>query len=86
MKDQQGDHDGKSKTASAVDGAHYPDPQESPTYAEISARAHQLWLEQGQPLDAAMGNWLEAERELKAAANSRRLVQKVHERAGSVQS
>lgn len=86
MANPRTDHDGKSKTASAVDGEHYPDPQESPTYAEICARSHQLWLEQGQPLEAAMGNWLEAERELKAAANSRRLVQKVHERSGSVQA
>jgi hypothetical protein len=87
------DRDGKSQTASAVDGQRYPDPQEdpisqpaeTPTYADIAARAHQLWLEQGQPPDSSERNWLAAERELKAAANSRRLVKGVHENSGSVQ-
>jgi hypothetical protein len=87
------DHDGKSTSATAVDGRHYPDleedpishPAEAPTYADIATRAHQLWLEQGQPPDSSERNWLEAERELKAAANSRRLVKGVHQRSGSVQ-
>lgn len=85
--DRHGDHDGKSKTASAADSGHYPDPGEDavPTYEDIAARAHQLWLAQGQPTDSAERNWLEAERELQASAKSRRLVAQVHEHAGSVQ-
>jgi len=87
------DYDGKSKSASATEVQRYPDPDgessssavEAPTYADIAERAHQLWLEQGQPPNSSERNWLEAERELKAAANSRRLVQGVHERSGSVQ-
>lgn len=89
-----GDHDGKSKSASAVDGTHYPHPAESsvdeetepPSHADIAARAHQMWLEQGQPEGSADQNWLEAERELKTAAGSRSLVHQVHQHAGSVQS
>ena len=86
------DYDGKS-SASAVDGQHNPGPEEDPSshpveapaYAAIAARAHQLWLEHGQPPDSSERDWLEAERELKVAAGSRRLVKGVHERSGSVQ-
>ncbi|MGH9646974.1 MAG: DUF2934 domain-containing protein [Bryobacteraceae bacterium] len=87
LMDRYGDHDGKSKSASAADGRHYPDPGDdaAPAYQDIAARAHQIWLEQGQPLDSAEQNWLEAERELRASATSRRLVEQVHEHAGSVQ-
>ena len=61
------DHDGKSTSASAVNGRHYRDleedpishPAEAPAYADIAARAHQLWLEQGQPPDSSERNWLE---------------------------
>ena len=83
----QGDHDGKSKTASAVDSSRYPDPAEdgTPTYAEISDRAHQIWLEQGQPSDSAEQNWLQAERELRASDTTRRVVEQVRAHAGSVQ-
>ena len=83
----QGDHDGKSKSASAVDSQSYPEPVEdgAPAYADIADRAHQIWLEQGQPADSAEQNWLQAERELRASATSRRLVQQVHAQAGSVQ-
>ena len=83
----QGDHDGKSKTASAVDSSRYPEPAEdgAPTYAEIADRAHQIWLEQGQPADSAEQNWLQAERELQASGTSRRLVEQVRAHAGSVQ-
>lgn len=58
----------------------------APTHAEIASRAYQLWLEQGRPPDSAEGNWLEAERELHAAAKSHSLIAKVHERGGSVQA
>ena len=89
-----GDHDGKSKSSSAADHSHYPDPRERavdeqtepPGNAEIAARAHQLWVEQGKPSGSAEQNWFEAERELKTAAGSRTLVHKLHQQAGSVQS
>jgi hypothetical protein len=88
------DRDGKSKSASAVDQKRYSDltedpisqPAETPSYEDIAARAHQLWLEQGQPPDSSERNWLEAERELKAAATSRRMLKGVHEKSGSVQA
>ena len=87
------DHDGKSKAASAVDSRRYPGQENSsapapagvPTHEEIATRAHELWLKEGQPRDSAERNWLEAERELTAAATSRRLVEQVHDTAGSVQ-
>ena len=89
----QSDHDGKSKTASPVDSSRYPEPAAlsakvddgAPTYSEISDRAHQIWLEQGQPADSAEQNWLQAERELQASGTSRRLVEQVRAHAGSVQ-
>jgi hypothetical protein len=62
------------------------DDQRTVTHAEINARAHQLWIEQGKPSDAAERNWLEAERELNAAVKSRSLLEKVNQRGGSVQS
>jgi Protein of unknown function (DUF2934) len=91
-----GDQDGKSKTASAVDEKHYPEvrredherpePSRLPAHAEISARAHQLWLEQGCPEGAQEENWLQAERELHDSMVSRRLTEISHEKGGSVQS
>jgi Protein of unknown function (DUF2934) len=87
------DYDGKSQAASAVDRPRYPGPDESsarepagtPTHQEIAARAHQLWLQEGQPPESAERNWLDAERELKEAAISRRLIEMAHQGAGSVQ-
>ncbi len=87
------DHDGKSKTASAADASRYPHPDQpsepepagTPSHEEIAARAHQLWLEEGQPSGSAERNWFDAERELKTGAVSRRLIEQVHERSGSVQ-
>jgi hypothetical protein len=87
------DYDGKSTSASALDGQSKPAPEEDPSshpieapaYAAIAARAHQLWLEQGQQPDSSERNWLEAERELKVAASSRRLIKGVHQQSGSVQ-
>ncbi len=65
------DHDGKSKTALAVEGEHYPNgaSQEDhllPTHSEIAALAHQIWLEQGRPHHSAENDWIEAERRLMA--------------------
>jgi hypothetical protein len=89
--DRLGDHDGKSKSASAVDVKHYPHPGEnaispaSPTHAEIAARAHELWIEQGRPPDSAERIWFEAERELKGLTGSRSLIDQVYNQSGSVQ-
>ena len=86
------DHDGKSKSASGVDAPHYPSPAEDipsvarPTEAEIAARAHELWVEEGRPNDCAERHWLEAERELKAATQSRNLIDQVYTHSGSVQN
>ncbi len=65
------DHDGKSKTASAVDAEHYPDgdPQPDhllPTHSEIAALAHKIWIEHGRPNHSAESDWREAERRLMA--------------------
>ncbi len=91
-----GDQDGKSKTASAVDAEHYPPigkqehdaPPPPVPYSkeDIAARAHQIWLEEGCPEGAAEAHWLEAERQLKDAALSRRLTAISHEKGGSVQN
>jgi hypothetical protein len=91
-----GDQDGKSKTASAVDGDHYPpiskkdheppDAPALPTDPEIAERAYRLWIEGGCQEGSEEQNWLEAERELHDAALSRRLTQIAHEKGGSVQS
>ncbi len=56
------------------------------THAEIKERAHQLWIEEGNPPDSAERNWLEAEHELNASAKSRSLLETVNQRGGSVQS
>ncbi len=76
------------------DDLHYPEPADGPaaesagrpTHAEIAARAHQLWLEEGQPQHCAERHWLQAERELQEAGNSDSLIERVHERAGSAQA
>jgi hypothetical protein len=91
-----GDQDGKSRTASAVDEEHYPsitkkdheppEPSALPTEAEIADRAYHLWIERGYLEGSDEQNWLEAERELRDAALSRRLTQINHEKGGSVQN
>lgn len=69
---QPTDHDGKSKTASAVDDGHYPEqnevtnPNNEPTHAQIAARAQELWRKRGCQDGFAERDWLEAERELGA--------------------
>jgi len=89
-----GDHDGKSKTASASDAEHYPEINETPdhtrvkhrvTHAEIARRAYELWLEQGSPDHAAEKNWHEAERELETGGDPQNQLHHVYEKAGSVQ-
>jgi hypothetical protein len=89
------DRDGKTKTASAVDSAHYPEqnevPQEHPLVSEgadieaIKARAYELWVERGCPHGSADQDWHLAEQELRARKGSQRISDKLHESSGSVQ-
>jgi hypothetical protein len=90
------DHDGKSKTASAVDEGHYPeintdaaeqpqDPGHPPTEDEIAERAHQIWLERGCPSGSAVQDWQEAERQLRLAHTSKVQIRTLHDSSGSVQ-
>ena len=81
------DHD--DKNASTVDSGHFPDTGDAnasqvsgPTQAEIAARAHQLWLEQGQPHGCDEQHWHQAEQELRAAAAA----ESPNERADSAQA
>jgi len=91
--DRFGDHDGKSKSASAVDVAHYPDPGvESDsdsagrlTHQRISERAHHFWLQEGCPEHCAERHWQQAENELRDGSGSKNLIEKIHQNAGSVQ-
>ncbi|HMF79125.1 MAG TPA: DUF2934 domain-containing protein [Bryobacteraceae bacterium] len=69
---QFSDHDGKSKTSSAVDAEHYPDgdPQQNPerannpSHAEIAALAYRIWEHRGRPAHSQAEDWAEAERQL----------------------
>jgi hypothetical protein len=91
------DHDGKSKTASAVDAAHYPEQDEVenpnfeealdlPTREQIAERALKIWHTRGCPPNSALLDWLQAEEELKAAFQSRNVIEATARRYGSVQS
>ncbi|MGH9665152.1 MAG: DUF2934 domain-containing protein, partial [Bryobacteraceae bacterium] len=56
-------HDRKPKISPAADSEQISQPApsiQSPAHEEIAARAHELWLEQGQPPGSAESNWLEA--------------------------
>jgi Protein of unknown function (DUF2934) len=79
-----GDHD-DAHTPKPANQTSSPRQATEPTPSEIAERAHQLWLEQGMPANTAEQNWMDAERELKAAFRSHSLVEKVDENAGSVQ-
>ena len=79
--------DHNNKDASAVDSGHFPDTGDAshvsaPTPSEIAARAHQLWLEEGQPHGSDERHWLQAEQELRAAAGT----DDANERADSAQA
>ncbi len=93
-----GDHDGKSKTASAVDAKKYPEqnespqhadiaqsPERAPTHAEIAKRAYEIWLEQGSPANAAERNWIEAQQQLQSGGDAQNQLHDLHEKSGSVQ-
>lgn len=91
--DKISDHDGKSKTASAVDEDHYPEMEaqesesHSPTHEEIAALAHQLWIKRGSPIGSPERDWLEAEGELSFERHDARMqIQHLHNNSGSVQS
>jgi len=70
------DHDGKSKTASAVDQEHYPEQHEvenaeldsafHPVHEQIAIRACELWNSKGRPVGTADQDWFQAEQELRA--------------------
>ena len=91
------DHDGKSKTASAVDQEHYPEQNEVENprdfeeisllsiHEDIGRRAFELWKAKGCPEGSAAEDWLEAEEQLRAAAISRGVIRCTARRSGSVQ-
>jgi hypothetical protein len=88
------DSDGKSKTASGADAAHYPEQDEvdgAEAFTEqpsdshrIERRAYELWMQRGCSDGSAERDWFDAEEELRAKMNS----EKVRNRttiSGSVQ-
>ncbi len=90
------DHDGKSKTASAVDQEHYPEQHEVdgagfeegdslPTRHQIAERAYQLWRAHGCPAGTADRDWQDAEEELRSAITSKTVLASTARKQGSVQ-
>jgi hypothetical protein len=89
------DRDGKSKTASAVDGKHYPEqnevPKDHPLVSDgedieaIKARAYELWIARGCPHGSADQDWHRAEHELRAKNGDQRISDQLHKSSGSVQ-
>ena len=80
------DRDGKSKTASAVDAAHYPEQDEAGVdgnYDEIAARAHELWIQRGRPEGSAENDWFAATEQIRGKANSQN--SRLPTESGSVQ-
>jgi hypothetical protein len=88
-----GDHDGKSRTSSAVDQEHYPEVNseqsangsKGPSRSEIASLAYQLWEERGRLDDAHEQDWLEAERRLKEESETPQDYRIMKEQQGSVQ-
>jgi len=83
------DQDGKSKTASAVDGTHYPEqhevvmePRREADHHDIAELAYHLWMERGQPDGSAEQDWYEAAEMLRGKVNSSNALKSS---AGSVQ-
>jgi hypothetical protein len=91
--DHFGDHDGKSKTSSAVDEEHYPsgEPEEnfdgakSPTESEIAVLAYAIWEERGRLDDGHEQDWEEAERRLRGKNDVPQDYGILKEQQGSVQ-
>jgi hypothetical protein len=95
-----GDHDGKSKTSSAVDSKHYPemterDEESAPkehesdesafSHSEIERRAYKLWEDAGYPDGTHEQDWIEAERQLVEIRRDRTDANTMAAQAGSVQ-
>ncbi|MCE9638345.1 MAG: DUF2934 domain-containing protein [Planctomycetes bacterium] len=53
-------------TAPAVVSPVAPAPVAKPTAELISARAHQIWIDEGRPAGKSLDHWIRAERELGA--------------------
>ena len=86
------DHDGKSKTASAVDAKHYPEQHEVqnlelatglPEHTKIAERAYQIWIQRGRPQSSAEHDWRQAEEELRVTSGTNHVIGRA---SGSVQS
>ena len=86
------DHDGKSKTSSAVDSERYPYPRaeshlqtgNAPTQREIAALAYQIWEKHGRPHGSHEHDWFEAEHKLKTKSDVPAESRILAEHAGSV--
>jgi hypothetical protein len=86
------DRDGKSKTASAADAAHYPEQHEvrvdgsqgNVSHQAIAQRAYELWRKRGSPEGSAEQDWFDATEELRAAKISAE-VQSASGDSGTVQ-
>jgi hypothetical protein len=89
-----GDHDGKSKTSSAVDEEHYPDGDSEqhsntprgPAQKEIAQLAYQLWEERGRLDNSHEQDWFEAERRLTEESETPQDLRIMQAQQGSVQS
>ena len=90
------DHDGKSKTASAVDEQHYPEQDEvenprlpemgpPPSHDEIARKAFELWSARNGAQGTAEQDWLQAEQQLISARSSREREGSRFRAGGSVQ-
>jgi hypothetical protein len=85
------DRDGKSKTSSAVDEEHYPDVKpgadheaaSGPFRVDIEKLAFHLWEKRGRPAGSHEEDWLEAERQVRAAQAQSKIAA---DQQGSVQS
>ncbi len=91
-----GDHDGKTKTSSAVDAEHYPDlakheehsvESAAPAFShsEQAALAYKLWEEAGRPSDSQEHYWFEAEQKLREKNANNAQARVLAAQAGSVQ-
>jgi hypothetical protein len=91
--DHFGDHDGKSKTSSAVDQDHYPDGNseessvaaQGPSESEIARVAYRIWEERGRPNGGHDQDWAEAERQLRQENETPQDYRILKEQQGSVQ-
>jgi hypothetical protein len=48
---------------------HITDESSTPTHEQIAARAYEIFVERGRPQGRDLDHWLEAEAQLRAAAN-----------------